>query len=102
VLRGRPSPGNVRELENAVERAVLLARGSLIGPDDFDLAAAAGSTAPTQSGLKGAPREAAERRLIRAALDATGGNVTRASERLGFSRRGLQIKMKELGLRSGS
>jgi len=37
--------------------------------------------------------------MIRAALDLTQGNVTHASARLGLSRRGLQNKMKELGLR---
>ena len=110
ALRGRPWPGNVRELENAVERAMLLARGPSIGPEDFaiDAPGDAEPAVPSParapgSGIKGAAREAAattERRLIRAALDSTGGNVTRAAERLGLSRRGLQLKLKELGLRS--
>jgi DNA-binding NtrC family response regulator len=37
--------------------------------------------------------------MIRAALDVDGGNVTHAAARLGLSRRGLQLKMKEFGLR---
>jgi DNA-binding NtrC family response regulator len=52
--------------------------------------------------LKEASRVAAaetERRMIVAALDLTEGNITRAADRLGLSRRGLQIKMKELELR---
>ena len=110
ALRERDWPGNIRELENAVERAVLLARGSSLGPQDFDSGEAARMNVSTTvdadsspAALKTASREAAataERRLIRAALDATGGNITRAAERLGFSRRGLQMKMKGLGLRS--
>ena len=100
ALRARTWPGNVRELENAVERAILLARGPALGSEDFGLEATAGAAAP--AGLKTASRQAAataERRLIRAALEATGGNVTRAASRLGLSRRGLQLKLKDLGLR---
>jgi len=92
-------PGNVRELENAVERALLLAEHDPLTPFDFGLA-----DTPAVGGgpLQSASRSAAavvERRMIRAALELTGGNVTHAAERLGLSRRGLQNKMKELGLR---
>ncbi|HEV8376551.1 MAG TPA: helix-turn-helix domain-containing protein, partial [Candidatus Polarisedimenticolia bacterium] len=41
----------------------------------------------------------AERRVVLAALESTGGNVTHAAARLGLSRRGLQLKLKQLGLR---
>ena len=102
ALCGLNWPGNVRELENALERALLLAEGETLEPTDFGQATASG---PVSSGssLKDAARAAAaetERRMILAALDATGENVTRAAEQLGLSRRGLQLKMKELGLRA--
>jgi len=93
-------PGNVRELEHAIERAVLLAESDCLTPSDFGLGEAEATTPP--SSLKEAARAAAaetERRMIRAALELTVGNVTHAAERLGLSRRGLQLKMKELGLR---
>ena len=112
ALRHHRWPGNVRELQNAVERAVLLAEGPVLRATDFlDLESDAGpaSTDRDDSGspaastdLKTAARAAAsrtERRLIEEALVATSDNVTRAAERLGLSRRGLQIKMRELGLR---
>jgi DNA-binding NtrC family response regulator len=109
TLMAREWPGNVRELESAVERAILLAREATLGPADFEAgpasgvpASPSGVPASPDSDLKSVARAAAaeaERRMIRAALDATGGNITHAAEKLGLSRRGLQLKMKELGLR---
>ena len=105
ALTAQRWPGNVRELENAVERAILLAESDPLAPYDFGLGSQEQTdeeTGPPGSTLKEAARSAAaqtERRMIRAALATTGGNVTRAAERLGLSRRGLQLKMKELGLR---
>ncbi len=102
ALRRAPWPGNVRQLENAVERAVLLADGPELAPEDFGLRSDVASAAAPEGDLKATARAAAaaaERRLIEQALDSTGGNVTRAAERLGLSRRGLQLKLKELGLR---
>jgi len=98
-------PGNVRELESAVERAILLAEGAVLQPGDFlpgQSAAPSGSSAPPRTSSVRAAASEAERRVIRAALEATGGNVTHAAIRLGLSRRGLQLKMKGLGLREGS
>lgn len=102
ALTAQPWPGNVRQLENAVERALLLAEGPTLGPFDFGLAPEARAI-PSAGGIKGTARAAAaevERRVIRAALEATGGNITHAADRLGLSRRGLQLKMKSLGLRT--
>ena len=101
ALMARPWPGNVRELENAVERAVLLADGETLSPADFGMVEDALPQASVST-LKEASRVAAaetERRMILAALDLTEGNITHAADRLGLSRRGLQLKMKELQLR---
>jgi len=101
ALMTRPWPGNVRELENAIERAVLLGDGQTLTPADFGMADDAPRQAPAST-LKEASRVAAaetERRMILAALDLTEGNITRAADRLGVSRRGLQLKMKEFELR---
>ncbi len=102
ALQARPWPGNVRELENCVERAVLLAERDELGPPDFGLEGKT-DAAPLEGGIKDVAKAAAaeaERRMIRAALEITDGNVTRAAERLGLSRRGLQLKLKELGFRA--
>ncbi len=101
ALMAREWPGNVRELENAVERAILLSDNETLTPADFQVDPI-GTPAMETGSLKETAKTAAagaERRLIRAALETTGHNVTHAARRLGLSRRGLQLKMKELGLR---
>lgn len=100
-------PGNVRELENVMERAVLFADGPRVQPEHLpsEIAhrAVSPADAPTsEGGLKEQVRAAMnqlERQLILKALEQTGGNVTHTARLLKLSRKGLQLKMKELGLR---
>jgi DNA-binding NtrC family response regulator len=106
-------PGNIRELENVVERCMIFAEDGEVGAQhlpaeiqDSDGAAprlVPGLDAtPGQTGLKEAVREATlklEREFIRRALEQTGGNVTHTARLLKISRKSLQNKMKELGLR---
>jgi len=98
-------PGNIRELENAIERAIVLAESDIIdvadlpedlrvGPVELD----AQMPGPLKATVR-AVTEKVERDMIARALEQTGGNVTKAADLLGISRKGLQIKMKELGLR---
>jgi DNA-binding NtrC family response regulator len=111
-LVGYNWPGNIRELENLMERTILFCEGSEIGVSDLppeivgsapaSAAPAEGDARPAAGSLKEAVRaetERVERELIQRALDATGGNVTQAARKLKISRKSLQTKMKELGLR---
>jgi two-component system response regulator AtoC len=102
VLRSHRWPGNVRELEHAVERAVVLADGPLIEEDDLpDEVRVAPVPAPLAPGrdlsVKRAFRSLDEQ-FIRAALERTGGNRTRAAELLDLSYRALLYKIKEYGI----
>lgn len=121
VLCRHDWPGNLRELENVIERAVLFCDSGTLGVQS--LPALGGTdllTYPDASlqedgrhseavqatdasiGLKEQVREAMsrlERDLIHRALLQTHGNVTHAARLLKISRKGLQLKMKELGLR---
>ncbi|MEP6865431.1 MAG: helix-turn-helix domain-containing protein, partial [Deltaproteobacteria bacterium] len=128
-------PGNIRELENVLERTILFTKGDRIERADLQLSstpepAIMPRTTTNESGvmpiivdtnrpgsdgdgdgdgetetsgsLKDAVRaETArvERELIVKALDETGGNVTQAARLLKISRKSLQMKMKEFGLR---
>jgi len=100
-LRRYGFPGNVRELRNLVERLVIMAPGGRIGADQVraTLPGAAASAAAAAGGeprLGEAVREF-ERRQIEAALEAEGGNMTRAAARLGLERSHLYKKMRKLG-----
>jgi transcriptional regulator with PAS, ATPase and Fis domain len=114
-------PGNIRELENVMERAVVFSEGGLITPDELpdqvrktpdsaldsqDLESDRGTKNElplTPIGpLKEIVRqhtESLEKDLITRALEETGGNVTQAARKLAISRKSLQNKMKELRLR---
>ncbi|MBI5501005.1 MAG: sigma-54-dependent Fis family transcriptional regulator [Deltaproteobacteria bacterium] len=107
-LRRYHWPGNVRELENLVERCVLFADGARIAPSDLpEEVRGVGGGAPDAAdadpmALKSRVRAAAERverDLIDKALKLCDHNVTRAAKLLRISRKSLQVKMRDLGLR---
>ena len=101
AMSSYPWPGNVRELENTLERAVILAPGDRITldllPFTMDDAAPPSSAESEDLSIKRRTRSL-EERLIRLALEETGGNRTRASEILEISPRALQYKLKEYGI----
>jgi two-component system NtrC family response regulator len=91
-------PGNVRELENIIERAVVLTRDDIIGTADLPLLTR--ESQPEKIGESSLPAvvEGIERQMIRAALARAGGVQTRAAEALGISERVLRYKMDKYGL----
>jgi two-component system response regulator AtoC len=109
ALKNYGWPGNIRELENILERFVLMSDGDTLKREDLPSEIASALPPPTEdsedlSRFKEVVRkktQTLEKGLIERALEETHGNVTRAAEKLGLSRKGLQLKLKELGIKRG-
>jgi Nif-specific regulatory protein len=103
VLVNHPYPGNVRELENVVERAVVFAEKTVIGaadlPLDFTEASAEGP-GPSGDSLVDKVRRL-EIQEVKMALRASAGVKSRAARALGVTERMLAYKMKAYGLGTG-
>jgi Nif-specific regulatory protein len=135
ALEAHSWPGNIRELENVLERTILFSKNTRIERSDLQLAIASepahghphshspaatsgiipvlpddedddaisgehlGSPSGSLKDIVRAETSRVERELIIKALEETGGNVTQAARLLKISRKSLQMKMKELGLR---
>jgi two-component system response regulator PilR (NtrC family) len=97
ALQAYAFPGNVRELENILERAVTLADGERITAADLQLRDMQDGAAAAATAL-GDRIEQIEKRAIREALEKTRYNKTRAAELLGMSFRALRYRIKKLGL----
>lgn len=102
VLRARSWLGNVRELEHCLERALVLSRGGVVLAEHVQQEAGLRpgdpfSAIPLEEGMHEAVRRL-ERSMIVRALEASGGNRTRAAELLRINRRLLYDKLREFGL----
>ena len=98
-------PGNVRELENAMERAVVMARGTLVTTDDLPihLRSAQSEDDPSfEANVRSLPGtlENLERHLITDALARTGGNQSKAAEALGISERNMRYRLKKYDMKT--
>jgi len=91
-------PGNVRELKHMIERAVLLSGGADLTPDALSLAPAGRPEAKAELAADNITLEQAELALIRRALGAANGNVSRAARELGITRMALRYRIKKHGL----
>jgi two-component system response regulator AtoC len=104
LLLEYPWPGNVRELENTIERAMVLAEGEKLTPADLPthisspVAALDNPDLPDDELSVKKHSTVLERRLIKQALERTGGNKTRAADLLELSSRALLYKIREYGL----
>jgi DNA-binding NtrC family response regulator len=99
-LTGYGWPGNIRELRNAVERAMLLAESDTLTADDFTLGGAAAAQLSDRVELppSGIDLDQLERSLVVQALERTGWNQTRASALLGLNRDQIRYRIEKFHL----
>jgi two-component system response regulator HydG len=91
-------PGNIRELEHCIERAVTLASGQVLTPDDLAPELRSSLEATLH---RGSPTlEEVKRRYLAHVIAETNGNISRAATILGVDRRSLYRMLRRYGLRS--
>ncbi len=101
LLESNPWLGNVRELHDTVERAVLLCDDNVLEADAFEMNAATGSTTSTslyQLPPTGVDLQELERRLLIQALERAKGNRTRAGQLLGMNRDQVRYRIEKFNL----
>jgi DNA-binding NtrC family response regulator len=99
LLAAYDFPGNVRQLEHIIQRAVAIARGPELAPDDLpEEVAARPSASPAPEGTVAAARERADREMIVATLARHGGEISSAARELQVSRTTMWRLMKKYGL----
>jgi DNA-binding NtrC family response regulator len=96
-------PGNVRQLESAIERAILLCEGDLITVEDLPLEVRQEVHPPTEGAFKLPPEgisfEDVERSLIMQAMEQTDYNITKSAKLLGLTFRTLQYRLEKFGIK---
>jgi DNA-binding NtrC family response regulator len=99
-------PGNVRQLESAIERAILLCEGNEIQVEDLPVEIRQEGTSASAFNFKLPPEgisfEEVERSLITQAMEQTNWNITRAAKLLGLSFRTLQYRLEKFGMKKGT
>jgi DNA-binding NtrC family response regulator len=93
-----PWPGNIRELQHAIERAVILSNSSVLQPEDFNFNTNPGKETDSQFNLDQFNLDEVEKLLIRKVLKKYNGNITQAASELGLTRSSLYRRLEKHGL----
>jgi DNA-binding NtrC family response regulator len=94
-------PGNIRELQNIIEQAVVLCEGAVLDVDDLPLAVHGNPEEPLRLMIPGVTMAELERYAIVKTLEAVNGSPSKAAAILGVSRRTIQYRMRQWGIGKG-
>jgi len=97
-MNKHPWPGNIRELQHSIERAVILSNASVLQPEDFNFALNAGKETEAGLSLDQFNLDEVEKLLIRKVLKKYNGNITQAASELGLTRSSLYRRLEKHGL----
>ena len=97
-MNKHPWPGNIRELQHSIERAVILSNSSVLQPEDFNFTISAGKDAEQPLNLDQYNLDEVEKLLIRKVLKKYNGNITQAASELGLTRSSLYRRLEKHGL----
>jgi DNA-binding NtrC family response regulator len=93
-----PWPGNIRELQHSLERAIILSNSSVLQPEDFNFTAPIAKETDQQINLDQFNLDEVEKLLIRKVLKKYNGNITQAAAELGLTRSSLYRRLEKHGL----
>jgi DNA-binding NtrC family response regulator len=91
-------PGNIRELQHAIERAVILSSSAVLQPEDFNFTLNTNKEAEGSLSLDQFNLDEVEKLLIRKVLKKYNGNITQAATELGLTRSSLYRRLEKHGL----
>lgn len=97
-MHKHPWPGNIRELQHAIERAVILSNSAVLQPEDFNFNASTNKETDQNLNLEQFNLEEVEKILIRKVLKKYNGNITQAAGELGLTRSSLYRRLEKYGL----
>jgi DNA-binding NtrC family response regulator len=97
-MNKHPWPGNIRELQHSIERAVILSNSSVLQPEDFNFTSTSGKDSEQPLNLDQFNLDEVEKLLIRKVLKKYNGNITQAASELGLTRSSLYRRLEKHGL----
>ena len=97
-MNKHPWPGNIRELQHAIERAIILSNSSVLQPEDFSFNTSSGKETDQPLNLDQFNLDEVEKLLIRKVLKKYNGNITQAASELGLTRSSLYRRLEKHGL----
>ncbi len=97
LLRSHPWSGNIRELQNCIEKAVILSEGAILTPNEIELKSIQSDAGSREISSEDSLEET-EKKAIMAAIDRFGGNLSMVAKSLGISRPTLYAKLKKYNI----